>query len=69
LPVLRRRSIKVLGPEHPDTATSLNNLALLFQGQAILQRHGRSAGPPIAKSAAFAGAPTPNNPGLFHAGL
>ncbi|MCP4359898.1 MAG: tetratricopeptide repeat protein, partial [Chloroflexi bacterium] len=24
---------KVLGPEHPDTATSLNNLALLLQAQ------------------------------------
>lgn len=24
---------KVLGPEHPDTATSLNNLALLYYAQ------------------------------------
>jgi tetratricopeptide (TPR) repeat protein len=29
---------KVLGPEHPDTATSLNNLAI------ILQDHGDLAG-------------------------
>ena len=27
---------KVLGPEHPDTATSLNNLALLLQDQGDL---------------------------------
>jgi hypothetical protein len=29
---------KVLGPEHPDTATSLNNLALLLQGPALFER-------------------------------
>ena len=26
-------SEKALGPEHPDVATSLNNLALLYQAQ------------------------------------
>ncbi len=29
---------KALGPEHPDTATSLNNLALLLQAQGDLAR-------------------------------
>ena len=32
---------KVLGPEHPDTAMSLNNLALLLQAQGDLRRRGR----------------------------
>jgi tetratricopeptide (TPR) repeat protein len=29
---------KVLGPEHPDTARSLNNLALLLQAQGDIAR-------------------------------
>ena len=33
---------KVLGPEHPDTATSLNNLALLLKARATLRGRGRS---------------------------
>src|SRR4029450_2340250 len=31
---------QVLGPEHPDTATSLNNLGLLFHAQGDLVRAG-----------------------------
>jgi len=32
---------KVLGPEHPDTATSLNSLAGLLHAQATLRGRGR----------------------------
>jgi len=36
-------SEKALGPDHPDTATSLDKLALLCRRKAILGRRGRSS--------------------------